>query len=110
MVRVFSRALDHDYLDRHFGDFVAGYASQIDFVADRLASKDVKDLERLATALYVTLEGAQPRERAARLNTLKPHVSLEEARIAVEQLDVLADEAVRLGLSTALPFRALAAS
>lgn len=72
------------------------YKQHVSFVADNLGSSDVKTLERLATALFVTLEigvGASVDARAARLNELKPHVSLDEAREAVERLDRLREDA-----------------
>ena len=71
-------------------------------MAEQLASRDVKDLERLATALYITLEGGEPGGRAARLNALKPHVRLEDAAKAVEELDAVVADAIHLGLGTAL--------
>jgi hypothetical protein len=48
----------------------------------------VVELERLATALYVSLEmsGSVP-ERAKRLHELKPHVPEHAAVKAVEEID-----------------------
>lgn len=71
------------------------YEQHVSFVADNLGSSDVKTLERLATALFVTLDaqvGDSVDERAARLNELKPHVPLDEAREAVERLDQLRED------------------
>jgi uncharacterized protein YwgA len=71
----------------------------IDFVADPLAQHKVIDLERLATALYVTLELARTRSveaRAARLNELKPHIALDNARRAIEDIDAICSEAKAL--------------
>lgn len=78
---------------------LAKYEQHVKFVADNLADSDVKALERLATALFVTREGASGAAvdaRAVRLNQIKPHVSLEEARQAVEDIDSLQAEANRL--------------
>ena len=54
----------------------------MDFVVSKLAAKNVAELERLSTALYVRLE--MPNEddaaRGKRLNQLKPHVEISEAR------------------------------
>lgn len=72
------------------------YEQHVSFVANKLGSGDVKTLERLATALFVLLEGggsASVDERAARLHELKPHVSIDEAREAVERLDRLREDA-----------------
>jgi hypothetical protein len=99
---------DHDFLRRHYGTFILVYEPKIEFMADRLASKDVKDLERLATALYVTLEGNSD-DRAARLNTLKPHVAIQDARMAVAELDSLVEEATLTGLTRTSSSRSLAA-
>lgn len=74
------------------------YDGQIDFVAKVLGSNGVAELERLATALYVTLEdGEAPvAERARRLNEVKPHVPLPEAYEAVEKLDEIRRQAESL--------------
>jgi hypothetical protein len=70
------------------------YQAQIDFIAAKLANKHVADLERLATALYVTQEAAvDPELRSARINALKPHVSLQDAIAAVAEIDLLQAEA-----------------
>jgi hypothetical protein len=70
------------------------YHAQIDFVAEKLANKRVTDLERLAAALYVTQEPGVAREqRPARINALKPHVTIQDAVAAVEEIDHLQTEA-----------------
>jgi hypothetical protein len=63
----------------------------------------VTDLEKLATALYViherngtANERRTARERAARINELKPHISIAEAQRAVAELDELIIEAAPL--------------
>ena len=64
------------------------YRTQIDYVADRLAGKRVVELERLGTALCVTLEAETPLEdRAKEIVRLKPHVDPADARLAVEDVD-----------------------
>lgn len=75
------------------------YNRQIDFIAGKLANYRVAELERLATALYVTLEEGKEksaRVRAKRINELKPHVVVEEARLAVEEVDVLMKDSERI--------------
>ncbi|MBI2918982.1 MAG: hypothetical protein HYY01_13460 [Chloroflexi bacterium] len=86
---------------RRFPKTTGKYAKQLDFVAKALAKGDMISLERLATAFYVTkrlgtLEGVE--RRARELNKLKPHVSLEQARLAVEHTDQLIEEIRRTGL------------
>jgi hypothetical protein len=74
---------------------LGNYNQAIRFVADRLDNKNVADLERLATALFVTREqaSAAAEVRARRINQLKPHVSLDDARAAVEAIDGIVREA-----------------
>lgn len=64
--------------------------SRIAFVAAKLGGYGVAELEPLATALYVTINGdrsASVEERSERLSELKRHVSSEKARKAVLELD-----------------------
>ncbi|HIJ87988.1 MAG TPA: hypothetical protein HPP97_09960 [Desulfuromonadales bacterium] len=78
---------------------LAKYGQHVTFIADNLGDNDVKALERLATALYVTREGISGDDidaRAARLHEFKPHVPLDEARHAVERLDKLREESEML--------------
>jgi hypothetical protein len=67
---------------------LARHAEQIRFVAEKLDARGV-DLERLATALYVTLEAPQAgrEERARSLRILKPHIAEPAALRAVEEVD-----------------------
>jgi uncharacterized protein YwgA len=81
-------------LKQQFPSMPEKYVSEIDFVASRLGHKNVAGLERLATAIYVTLNERTPADRrAARINELKRHVSLSEAEAAVEEADRLISEA-----------------
>lgn len=77
------------------------YADQINFVADTLGNMGVADLERLATALYVTLNQDVPSgRRAEEIPKLKPHISLEEADRAVKKVDKIIGEARAHQIST----------
>jgi uncharacterized protein YwgA len=72
------------------------FREPIQFVASAVGNKGVVELERLGTALYVTLEDLSRRsveDRAARLHELKPHVSVTEATEAVKQIDKLREAA-----------------
>ncbi|MDF9407777.1 MAG: hypothetical protein A4E52_01437 [Pelotomaculum sp. PtaB.Bin013] len=72
------------------------YEQKIDFIAKKLACLRVAELERLATALYVTLEKGGDKKvqaRAIRINELKPHVKIDEALRAVEEVESLMAEA-----------------
>ncbi|NSW92986.1 MAG: hypothetical protein HPY74_20485 [Firmicutes bacterium] len=77
----------------------AKYKRQIDFVVNTFALKGVAELERLATAFYITREQGEEQSverRAEYIHRLKPHVSLQEARLAVEKIDSLRLEAKEL--------------
>lgn len=77
------------------------YQRQIDFVASRLAEKTVAELERIATALYVTRkEGLRlPEDRARSIHHLKPHVSFVQALAAVTEIDKMETAAQGLVIS-----------
>ncbi|BBO89777.1 hypothetical protein [Desulfosarcina ovata] len=68
---------------------IARYGKQIGFLSDKLGGKGVVDLERLATAYYVTLKTPDdgPEERAKAIVKLKPHISLDSAKQAVLEVD-----------------------
>lgn len=71
-----------------FGAKTARYDQKIDFVADWLGSKNVAELERIATALYVTTgEGVKGSHRASRIMKLKPHIDESQSQAAVSELD-----------------------
>ena len=71
------------------------YNPMVKFVANKLGDKGVTELERLATALYVTREIETDNSIEARaqcIHKLKPHVSLDEARDAVNVVDNFIEE------------------
>jgi uncharacterized protein YwgA len=71
------------------------YNPMVKFVANKLGDKGVTELERLATALYVTREietDNSIESRAQCIHKLKPHVSLDEARDAVSAVDNFIEE------------------
>lgn len=77
------------------------YHRQAEFVADRVATHDVKTLERLATAVFVMrneLPEGTADQRAAKLHELKPHVPLALAHEATREADKLIAEAADIGL------------
>jgi hypothetical protein len=77
-------------LKRQFPVMPSRYSGQIDFVAHRFGGKNVAELERLTTAIYVTLDEQTPcQERARYINELKPHVSIPEADAALVEADAL---------------------
>jgi len=65
------------------------------FVVEKLGAKNVVELEKLATALGVTRElgkGATATQRVKRIRDFKPHISLIEAKGAVDEFDQIASE------------------
>jgi hypothetical protein len=75
---------------------LAKHARELGFVAGIFGAKGVTELEKLATALYVTRElgetAATP-QRANRLHDLKPHVSPADALAAILEFDRISAEA-----------------
>ncbi|MEW6046683.1 MAG: hypothetical protein AB1609_09415 [Bacillota bacterium] len=69
----------------------------IAFVASRIATRPVAELERLATALFVSRQqsGADEEALARRMHELKPHITVESGRQALRELEELMREAAR---------------
>jgi hypothetical protein len=68
---------------------ITGLEPIIEFLSDWFGASDVRHLEKVATAYYVTKE--KPRApvlvRAQRLNSLKPHVDIQSAEEAIKIVD-----------------------
>lgn len=81
-----------------FPKTIGQYASAMDFVVGKLASKNVAELERLSTALYVRLELPDQDEavRAKRITQLKPHVSNQEALDALRDVEGFEQERIAI--------------
>jgi hypothetical protein len=73
------------------------YHKMNQFIADWFGSEDVRYLERVATAYFVTAK--HPREpitsRAKRINSLKPHVDIASAEEAIRIVDEKRNEIKR---------------
>lgn len=82
-------------LQAKFSDEAKRYEAQIHFVARHLGQRNVANLERLATALYVTEEGYAGAARVGRIVALKPHVSVQLAEKAVEEFDQIKADAIK---------------
>ena len=67
------------------------YQRAIDFVAKEVSGSDVRGLERLSTAYFLQIDDESPDSQAiaAEINRLKPHISIEQARSAVEEVNEL---------------------
>lgn len=72
----------------------------VEWIAERLGNLDVNELERLATALWVTRERPEDsvNERAEALTSVKPHIPRESAVRAVGRIDQLIEEAGALAV------------
>ena len=79
------------------------FRSQIEFVSKELAQMWVTELEKIATAFFITKHGENQsvEERARELVELKPHISLPDARLACKQVDGLIQRAEPLTLEAA---------
>ena len=77
------------FLEKHTAETIATHRHAVDFVVKHLAGRGVKQLERVATALYftVSMDDQSVDERAAKICEVKPHISADEARKAVEEVD-----------------------
>lgn len=79
------------------------YAERVKFIAEKIGKMGVADLERLATALYVTLnENMQGKSREIQITELKPHIKIDEANEAVKNVDIMRREAREKGLARSL--------
>ena len=85
------------FLER-FPKTVAAHSAQAKFVAENLGPRNVSDLERIATALFIRKHSkAKSRERRAEeLVRLKPHISGPDALQATKDVDVLAERSKAL--------------
>ncbi len=85
-------------LKERFPKTMKEYGERIDFVANRLGRMGVAELERLATALFVTKNNphGSKDQRADMIHTLKPHVSMQLALRAVSAIDEMKTQAEML--------------
>jgi hypothetical protein len=83
------------YVQSLFTETIAQYERQIDFICERLGAKDVSELERLSTALWVINQDLGPSraEQARELTQIKPHIHEGLALDALEQVHRMAAEA-----------------
>ena len=89
-----------DVLTRRFSKTLQKYERQMEFIAAELSDKNVRQLERLGTALFITSKESEAsvEERARLVKDLKPHVPINAAREAVEKVDELKAKADGQGL------------
>lgn len=89
-----------NYIKNLYPTTLATYDDRIAFVAKKLGSKGVAELERLATAFYVTKRVVADRpadeKRAKELTQLKPHIAPGDALSAIKEIDKIMNEAGQL--------------
>jgi len=84
------------YLEKNLPRTIASHKEAINFVVKNLGPRGVKQLEPLATALYFTRQADDSVDvRASKIREVKPHISLQEARESVEQIDRWREQVVR---------------
>lgn len=91
-----------EYLDGIYRDRVDRYSESIAFVAGTIGDKGGAELERLGTALFVTLDertGSTAEDRSSRVTDLKPHIPTDKARMAVEKIDGIIEASKRHALT-----------
>lgn len=76
-------------LQRQFPVTLRKHEKEIDFVVRELAPLGVKDLEPLATALFITRDASHEsvEARAHKLHEVKPHIDMQAARQSVSKID-----------------------
>jgi hypothetical protein len=86
------------YIQGLYSKTLEKYDDSISFIAKNLGSKGVADLERLATALYVTQRLSSDSsidERVTNLTALKPHISRDEAVEAIKEVDQIIEQSTQ---------------
>jgi hypothetical protein len=78
-------------LAARFPKTLAAYRDAIEQVAAIVGQRGVNDLERLATAVFVTAKDPDldPAQRAESLVGLKPHIAIHDAAAAIAEADRL---------------------
>lgn len=64
------------------------YKKKIHLIAEKIATYDVADLEKLSTALYFMQEKRLDKisELAKKINSVKPHITRDDANVALKQV------------------------
>ena len=84
------------YIQEFYPRTLGRYHQEIVFTARTLGNRGVVELERMATALYVSKEsgvGESERDRAEKMTILKPHISMRDALDAVREVDRILENA-----------------
>jgi hypothetical protein len=81
-------------VEESFSKTMRRFGGSLDWITTTLGDRGVMDLERLATAMWMTRQSpsSSVRARAEALVQVKPHISMEDAEEAVEEIDQLLTE------------------
>jgi hypothetical protein len=84
-----------EQLEHRLAKTMKRYGPAIDWIAAQTGPRNVLELERLATALWITrnTDKTDNDERAEELTRIKPHVNRDAALTAVREIDELLAEA-----------------
>lgn len=76
----------------------ARFETEIEFVAQQIAQRDIRQLEQLSTAYFLSVQDNDLSDDGipAEVNRLKPHISVEVARDALAEVKALARQAKEL--------------
>ena len=91
-----------EYISNLYVRTVRKYYDHIQAVAEIVGSRGVQELERLATALFITLQSNSTKdvfERAVEITRIKPHVTREDAVSALVEIDSLVQKYRAFGAS-----------
>lgn len=85
-------------LRRDYPKTLEKYRLDIRFVCDAIGNRNVAELEKLATALYVYFQHASRSalSRAKILHDLKPHISFSDSLEAVKQVDSIIERSAQV--------------
>jgi len=86
-------------IQNNFPKTIKKYQKRIQFIADTLDAKGVLDLEKLATALYVTLQMGRKssiEERIDEFRDLKPYFSSSEASSTFDVVDHMIEDSRKI--------------
>ena len=78
------------HIQSWYTQVLESYSRHLEFIVARIGKAGAVELERLATACFVTrfkVNSHSVSKRAKKLNQLKPHIQLESAREAIVQSD-----------------------
>lgn len=88
------------FVHKRMPNTIARYSKQVKFVARKLGDMNIAELEKIATAFYVLRESGSTKRKdeAHRICDLKPHISLREAKDAIDHAREFLEEAAPIAL------------